>query len=272
MAEKSTQNGASDAFESETPDYDVALDDSLVLDLDGFSGPIDVLLALARDHKVDITRISILALADQYLAFIARARELRLEIAADYLVMAAWLAYLKSRLLLPHSDDADEPSGAELAARLAFQLQRLEAMRRASEQLLQLPQLGREFFARGAPDPVIVETTTEFTAKLYDLLSVYGLIRQRNESSVLHIAPLNLYSMDDALIRLSKLIGNIPDWTVLSNFLPEGGGDALVVRSGIASTFAASLELTKQGKLQLSQSETFAPIFLRGRKDDPDNG
>ncbi|MDA0664147.1 MAG: ScpA family protein [Proteobacteria bacterium] len=272
MAEETTQNDETDAFESETPDYVVPLDDSLVLDLDGFSGPIDVLLALARDHKVDITRISILALADQYLAFIARARELRLEIAADYLVMAAWLAYLKSRLLLPHTDNQDEPSGAELAARLAFQLQRLEAMRKASEQLMQLPQLGQEFFARGAPDPVIVETTTEFTAKLYDLLSVYGLIRQRSESSVLHIAPLNLYSMDDALTRLSTLIGNIPDWTVLSNFLPEGGGDALVIRSGIASTFAASLELTKQGKLQLSQSETFAPIFLRGRKDDPDNG
>ena len=208
MAEKTTQDGSPEAFESETPDYVMTLDDSLVLDLDGFSGPIDVLLALARDHK----------------------------------------------------------------ARLAFQLQRLEAMRKASEQLMQLPQLGQEFFARGAPDPVIVETTTEFSAKLYDLLSVYGMIRQRNESSVLHIAPLNLYSMDDALSRLSKLIGTIPDWTVLSNFLPEGDGDALVVRSGIASTFAASLELTKQGKLQLSQSETFAPIFLRGRKDDPDNG
>lgn len=261
-----------DTFESETPDYRAMVDDRLVLELDGFSGPIDVLLTLSREHKVDITKISILALAEQYLAFIARARELRLEIAADYLVMAAWLAYLKSRLLLPSTAEDDEPSGAELAARLAFQLQRLEAMRKASEQLMQLPQLGREFFPRGEPDSVVVDTTTVFNATLYDLLSVYGTIRQRGESSVLHIAPLNLYSMDDALARLMSVVGEIPDWTVLSQFLPDTIGDDLMARSALAATFAASLELTRQGKVQLSQSGTFAPIFLRTRRDEIENG
>jgi segregation and condensation protein A len=262
-----------DPFESDTPDYRAMVDDRLVLELDGFAGPIDVLLTLSREHKVDITKISILALAEQYLAFIARARELRLEIAADYLVMAAWLAYLKSRLLLPQTEaEDDEPTGPELAARLAFQLQRLEAMRKASESLMQLPQLGQDFFARGVPDPVVVDTTTVYNVTLFDLLSVYGMIRQRGESAVLHIAPLNLYSMDDALSRLSTLVGDIPDWTVLSSFLPETAEDALVARSALAATFAASLELTRQGKVQISQSGTFAPIFLRTRKDTPDYG
>lgn len=272
MADEPTIDPAVDSFESETPDYRAMVDDRLVLELDGFAGPIDVLLALARDHKVDITKISILALTEQYLAFIERAHELRLEVAADYLVMAAWLAYLKSRLLLPHTDDSDEPTGAELAARLAFQLQRLEAMRKASEQLMQLPQLGQEFFPRGEPDPVVVDTTTVINATLFDLLSAYGTIRQRGESSVLHIAPMNLYSMDDALIRLSSLVGGIPDWTVLSQFLPEGQGDDLFMRSALASTFAASLELTRQGKVQISQSGTFAPIFMRTRRDGSDDG
>ncbi len=272
MADEPTSDSGQEPFESDRPDYLAQIDDSLVLELDGFAGPIDLLLALARDRKVDITKISILALAEQYLAFITRARELRLEVAADYLVMAAWLAYLKSRLLLPHSDDKDEPSGAELAARLAFQLQRLEAMRNASEQLMQLPQLGQEFFARGEPDQVVTDTTTVFSATLFDLLSVYGMIKQRGESSVLHIAPMNLYSMDDALVRLSTLIGKVPDWTVLSSFLPDATEDELVTRSAVASTFAASLELTKQGKVQLSQSGSFEPIFLRTRKEESENG
>ncbi|NKB59487.1 MAG: segregation/condensation protein A [Alphaproteobacteria bacterium] len=246
--------------------------DSLVLDLDGFEGPIDVLLMLARTHKVDITKISILALAEQYLEFIRRAHALRLEIAADYLVMAAWLAYLKSRLLLPASDEEDEPTGAELAARLAFQLQRLEAMRKASETLMQRPQLGQDFFARGEPDPLIVDTTTVFNATLYDLLTVYGQTRERQGTSTLQIEPVTLYSMDDAMERLGKLLGATPDWTTLAQFLPEEVGDELVMRSAIASTFAASLELARQGKLQLNQSQTFAPIYVRARQDVSDDG
>jgi len=273
MADDSTTEGtAAEPFEAAQPDYRAAQDDSLVLDLDGFEGPIDVLLTLAREHKIDITKISILALANQYLDFIARARELRLEIAADYLVMAAWLAYLKSRLLLPSSGDEDEPTGAALAARLAFQLQRLEAMRKAAEQLMQRAQLGQDFFPRGEPDPVAVDTTTVFNATLYDLLSVYGTIRQRRESSVLEIVPLALYSMDDAMERLNSLMGSTPDWTVLARFLPDSIGDPLFMRSAVAATFAASLELARQGKLQISQSGTFAPIYLRDRKEEPRDG
>ncbi len=275
MADTHTENGEltdSEPFEDAQPDYLGAMADSLVLDLDGFEGPIDVLLMLARTHKVDITKISILALAEQYLEFIRRAHALRLEIAADYLVMAAWLAYLKSRLLLPASDEEDEPTGAELAARLAFQLQRLEAMRKASETLMQRPQLGQDFFARGEPDPLIVDTTTVFNATLYDLLTVYGQTRERQGTSTLQIEPVTLYSMDDAMERLGKLLGATPDWTTLAQFLPEEVGDELVMRSAIASTFAASLELARQGKLQLNQSQTFAPIYVRARQDVSDDG
>lgn len=276
MAETHSDNPAGpvgEPFEAAEPDYRVIVEDSLVLDLDGFEGPIDVLLALARTHKVDITKISILALAEQYLAFISRAHALRLEIAADYLVMAAWLAYLKSRLLLPASDDdEDEPTGAELAARLAFQLQRLEAMRKAAEQLMQRPRLGQDFFARGEPDPLIVDTETEFNATLYDLLTVYASIRERQGASHLQISPARLYSMDDALDRLGRLIGRVPDWTTLVHFLPEGIGDDLMMRSAIASTFAASLELARQGKLQINQSQTFAPIYVRARQNPPEDG
>jgi segregation and condensation protein A len=268
----SPQRADQDPFEEAQPDYQAAIEDSLVLNLDGFEGPIDVLLTLARTHKVDITKISILGLAEQYLAFIQRAHALRLEIAADYLVMAAWLAYLKSRLLLPSTDDEDEPTGAELAARLAFQLQRLEAMRKAAGEVMERPQLGQDFYARGEPDPLIVDTTTEFSATLYDLLTMYAGIRERQGASTLQISPARLYSMDDALERLGKLLGHAPDWTTLSRFLPEGIGDDLMMRSAIASTFAASLELARQGKLQLNQSQTFAQIYVRARQEDTADG
>ncbi|MDD9903135.1 MAG: ScpA family protein [Rhodospirillaceae bacterium] len=268
----SPQRADQEPFEAAQPDYQAAIEDSLVLNLDGFEGPIDVLLTLARTHKVDITKISILGLAEQYLAFIQRAHALRLEIAADYLVMAAWLAYLKSRLLLPSTDDEDEPTGAELAARLAFQLQRLEAMRKAAGEVMERPQLGQDFYARGEPDPLIVDTTTEFSATLYDLLTMYAGIRERQGASTLQISPARLYSMDDALERLGKLLGHAPDWTTLSQFLPEGIGDDLMMRSAIASTFAASLELARQGKLQLNQSQTFAPIYVRARQEDTADG
>jgi segregation and condensation protein A len=276
MADTGNENlaeTAHEAFEAAEPDYRVAVADDLVLDLDGYEGPIDVLLALARTHKVDITKISILGLAEQYLAFIRRAQALRLEIAADYLVMAAWLAYLKSRLLLPStSDDEDEPTGAELAARLAFQLQRLGAMRKASDTLMQRPRLGQDFFARGETDPLIVDTTTVFGATLYDLLTAYASIQERQGASTLQIVPSRLYSMDEALDRLAKLIGGTPDWTILARFLPEDIGDELMMRSAVASTFAATLELARQGKLQLNQSQTFAPIYVRARQDTSTDG
>src|SRR5437764_3103108 len=224
---------------------DPGSDAQFVLDLDGYEGPIDVLLTLARDQKVDLRKISILDLADQYLAFIARARQLRLEIAADYLVMAAWLAYLKSRLLLPEPEGEGEPTGVELAAALAFQLQRLQAMREAGARLMARPQLGREIFPRGAPERFRVITRPVYSATLYDLLKAYGTHSGRRHQGALHILATDLYSMDDALKRLSGLIGKAMDWTALASFLPAGLVDGLVRRSAIAATFAASLAMVR---------------------------
>ncbi len=251
----------------QTPiDQDIARAESdtrLVLDLDGYEGPIDVLLALAREQKVDLKRISILELADQYLAFIARAGQLRLEIAADYLVMAAWLAYLKSRLLLPQSGEEGEPSATDMAAALSFQLQRLEAMREAGVRLMARPQLGREVFARGSPEKTPLTTTPVFQVSLYDLLKAYALQRRRIEARTLYIEPSQLYSADDALKWLSDMLGGRPDWQTLRSFLPPGLEGGLVARSALASTLAASLELARTGKAQLRQDVAFGPIYLR---------
>jgi segregation and condensation protein A len=242
---------------------------SLFLDLDGFEGPIDVLLTLARDQKVDLTKISILQLADQYLAFIEQVRELRLELAADYLVMAAWLAYLKSRLLLPSTEaDGDQLSAAEMAERLAFQLQRLEAMRTLGRQLLERPRLHRDFFGRGAPEAVDIVTTPVYELSLYELLKAYGDFKSRDNITALRIDPSELHSMETALERLRGLIADVPDWTVLSAFLPKGLRGGLVTRSALAATFAASLELTKSGKLMLQQSACFAPLYIRSANRD----
>ena len=241
----------------------------LVVDLEGYEGPIDMLLTLAREQKVDLTRISILQLADQYLAFISAARRLRLEIAADYLVMAAWLAYLKSRLLLPEPAPPDEPSGAELAAALTHQLQRLEAMQQAGARLMARPQLGRDVFGRGAPEGLPRVLKPIYQVTLYDLLRAYGDQRQRKEGSVLHIEAPELYSMDDALQRLGRLLGRVPEWRSLMSFLPPGLRGGLVERSAVASTFAASLELARAGKLQLRQDSAFGPIYLRSLPETP---
>ena len=234
----------------------------LVLDLDGYEGPIDVLLTLARDQKVDLTRISILQLADQYLEFVAEARRIRLELAADYLVMAAWLAYLKSRLLLPEQD-AEEPSGEDLAQALAFQLQRLEAMQEAGAKLLDRPRLGRDVFARGAPEGIRIVTRSIFDLSLYDLLRAYTEHKRREEFGTWRIQPTELYSLEDALKHLSEMLGRLPDWTDLANFVPGAGGGTLLSRSALAAHFVASLELTKAGKLELRQDGVFSPIYLR---------
>lgn len=260
-------------FESEKPDY-VRDEDALVLAIDGFEGPIDLLLTLSREHKVDITKISILALAEQYLAYIHRARELRLEIAADYLVMAAWLAYLKSRLLLPAPASGDEEGDpAEMAARLAFQLQRLEAMQKAAGSIFDRSRLNRDFFPRGMPETVEVDNISTFSVSLFDLLKAYGSIRRRAEGSTLRIMATQLFSMDQAVARLRTLMGGVPDWSILERFLPsELGEDPLVWRSAVASTFAATLELCREGVVDISQSESFAPIYLRkaNRSDEED--
>jgi segregation and condensation protein A len=245
----------------------VAPEDALLLDLDGYEGPIDVLLTLARDQKVDLRKISILALADQYLAFIQRARQLRLEIAADYLVMAAWLAYLKSRLLLPEPETEGEPTGAELAAALAFQLQRLQAMRDVGARLMARPQLGRDIFRRGEPEHFKAVARPVYAVTLYDLLKAYGTHPGRRTEGALHILPMDLYSMDDALKRFSGLIGKAVDWTSLASFLPAVSGDGLVRRSAVAATFAASLEMVRSGRARIRQDGTFGPIFIRRNGD-----
>lgn len=235
----------------------------LVVDLDGFEGPIDVLLILAREQKVDLARISILQLADQYLAFITEARKLHLEIAADYLVMAAWLAYLKSRLLLPEVVAGEEPSGEEMAAMLAFQLRRLEAMQEAGQTLMARPRLGYDMFARGEPESIATLARPVFDVSLYELLRAYGDHRASKEQGTLRIAATELYSMDDAMRRLQELVGHTPDWTTLFSFLPVDLRGGIVYRSALAATFTASLELARSGKLHLRQVEPFGPIYVR---------
>ncbi|MCB2102332.1 MAG: segregation/condensation protein A [Rhodobacterales bacterium] len=240
---------------------------SFIVDLEGFEGPIDMLLAMARDQKVDLIHISILALADQYLAFVAEARRANLELAADYLVMAAWLAYLKSRLLLPVTESEDEPTGAEMAAALQFQLRRLEAMKEAGARLMARPRLGMAFFHRGAPERFGTETTTVFEVTLHDLLKAYGDARGRRRIDTLQIEPFELYTVDDALARIRTLLGSTPDWSSLAAFLPPdfhaGRMSGLVSRSAVAATFTATLEMVREGQLELRQEGTFGRIFVR---------
>ena len=238
----------------------------LVVDLDGFEGPLDVLLALARTQKVDVTRISILQLADQYLAFIAEARKLSLEVAADYLVMAAWLAYLKSRLLLPDTGDEDELSGPELAAQLAFRLQRLDAMRDAAGRLMQRDRLGRDVFRRGAPEGVRAIRHPALEASLFELLSAYATMHRPGDPKPLRIAPPETFALEDALERLARMLGISAGWERLESFLPPGASGGFRLRTGVASTLAAGLEMARQGRAQLRQDAPFGPIYVKARR------
>ena len=250
------------AFEDPEPERLGGAD--LVLDLEGYEGPIDVLLALARQQKVDITKISILMLAEQYLEFISAARRLRLEIAADYLVMAAWLAYIKSKLLLPEPDeDEDEPTAPELAEALTFQLQRLQAMRDAGETLMSRPRLGRDIFSRGAPEGVKIVRKSVYELSLFELLKAYGDQKRRKEGSVLHVEASELYSMDEALQRLRGIFGQMTEWRTLMSYVPANVQDGVVRRSALAATFAAGLELARSGEVQLRQGTAFGPIYVR---------
>lgn len=237
---------------------------ALMLDLDGFEGPIDLLLTLARDQKVDLLNISILALAEQYLTFVHAVREQHLELAADYLVMAAWLAYLKSRLLLPPEEKDEEPSGEELAAALQFQLRRLEAMQEAGEKFLEMPRVGQRRFVRGAPEDVGGVSRSVYDVTLYDLLRAYADHKKRTTRIEFEIEPLTLYSVDDAIKRLEAMLGAIPDWSALADFLPTGIGEPLMRRSAMCAHFIATLELCKQGKLEVRQDGGFySPIRIR---------
>lgn len=240
----------------------------LMLDLDGFEGPLDVLLTLAREQKVDLAKISILRLADQYLGFVQRVRQKHLDLAAEYLVMAAWLAYLKSRLLLPEPEPEQDglPSAAEMAEVLAFRLRRLEAMQGAGTTLMTRAQLGRDVFARGAPDDVPVVTRSIFDVQLFDLLKAYADHVVRTSVRTLTIEAPDLYSVEDALRRLENLLGRMPDWSVLSSYLPQFQGDPLKMKSAVASTFIAALELAKQGRLQLRQDGgAYSPIYVKAQ-------
>ena len=241
---------------------------TFVVDIDGFEGPIDVLLTLARDQKVDISQISIVQLADQYLEFVSLSRRRNLEIAADYLVMAAWLAYLKSRLLLPDLDAEGEPTGEEMAKALAFQLKRLEAVQDAGIRLMGRNQLGKDFFSRGMPEHFKLSRATVFDVTLYDLLRAYSSARNHEGDGTLRIKPWELFNVDDALGRLNQVIGKIPDWQTLVNFLPDNLKNGLPYRSAVASTLVASLEMVREGKLKIRQDDFFGPIFLRSSKDD----
>ncbi len=243
---------------------DRAQPEQLVLDLDGYEGPIGLLLSLAREQKVDLAKISILALADQYLAFIERQRQLRLEIAADYLVMAAWLAYLKSRLLLPQQPiDDDQPDAAEFAAILGHRLKLLEAMQIAGRRLMARPRLGDEVFLRGAPEGLAAVAVPVWRLDLYELLRAYGEGRRRTTTAVLAIEPSVLHSMDEALKRLAPFLGRVPDWRELTRFLPAGVDVEQIRRSALAATFAAALELVREGRVELRQDRAFGPIYLR---------
>jgi segregation and condensation protein A len=236
-----------------------------VVDLEGFEGPIDLLLALAREQKVDLGKISILALAEQYLAYIERARDLELEVAADYLVTAAWLAYLKSRLLLPQPAEDDEPSGAELAEALAWRLRRLDAIRRAAAELFERPRLGHARFARGRPEGLRVRRKSRFRLSLHELLQGYVAYRLRARDHVLTLEPAPVLRVEDALRRLTRMLGG-PDWQNLLAFLPTGLRDERVRRSALAAHLAASLELVRAGMIEVSQASPFGPIYLRRRR------
>ncbi|MFK7902246.1 MAG: ScpA family protein, partial [Nitratireductor sp.] len=252
-----------DLWESENPERQ-SNDPQLVVDVEGYEGPLDLLLDLSRRQKVDLSKISILALAEQYLEFIEELRKLRIELAADYLVMAAWLAFLKSKLLLPADEVEDEGlSGEEMAAHLAFRLQRLEAMREAGKRLVNRNRLGRDFFSRGDPEHIIVAKTNEYKATLYDLLTAYASQRQRQSVSHVTIAKREVWSLADAREILARLVGKLDEWTALDSFLLQYVPSPQLRVSALASSFAASLEMVREGTLQIRQDEAFAPIYIK---------
>ena len=248
--------------------------EALIVDLDGFEGPLHLLLALARTQKVDLLRLSITTLADQYLAFVKTARQRRFSLAADYLVMAAWLTYLKSRLLLPKPErkGGDEPPATEIAASLAFRLAKLDAMRRVAEALKALPQTGRDVFVRGDPDAIAIHATSRMDVGLYDLVRAYA-DQQKRKAGAAHYhaaARVTAYPLEVARDRLREMLGEIEVWTPLSGLAPtppaHGAGDTGPSRASyVASTLSAGLELVKEGELEARQLEAFADVYLRRR-------
>ncbi|HZC55987.1 MAG TPA: ScpA family protein [Xanthobacteraceae bacterium] len=245
---------------------------ALVVDVEGFEGPLDLLLTLARQQKVDLAKISILALANQYLAFVDAARKMRLELAADYLVMAAWLAYLKSRLLLPEQHAPDGVSAEDMANALAARLRQLEGIRRVADQLLNRPQLGRDVFQRGQPEPIAEIRKPEWTATLYDLLSAYANRRQTKARSFVRVRKRTVWSLAEAREALERMIGQSLDWTPLDQYLVTYLLEPAMIPTVLASSFAAMLELVREGHLEAHQQGSFTPLYLRKRQIPADAG
>jgi segregation and condensation protein A len=256
------ESEVSDAMAADRADGEPAL----VVDGEGFEGPLDLLLALARQQKVDLAKISILALADQYLTFIEEARKLRLELAADYLVMAAWLAYLKSRLLLPDTHAPEGQSAEDMATALALRLKRLEAIRGLAERLMDRAQLDRDVFRRGQPEPIAHIKRPQWTATLYDLLSAYAQQRQRSALSHVRLAKRTVWSLAEARETLERLIGQSPDWTRLDEYLISYVVEPSLAPTVFASSFASTLELVREGLMEVHQQGAFAPLYVRKRQ------
>jgi segregation and condensation protein A len=253
------------SFDTGRPAELVDDEPALVVDVEGYEGPLDLLLALARQQKVDLAKISILALADQYLVFIEAARKIRLELAADYLVMAAWLAFLKSRLLLPEPATPDGPSAEEMATALANRLRRLEAIREACNRLMTRPQLQREIFQRGQPESIAEIRHPKFTATLFDLLSAYAAQRQSRVLTSVHLARRTVWSLSEARASLERLVGIAEEWSRLDEYLLAYVVDPAQKATVLASSFAAALELVREGTMDLNQQEAFAPLYFRKR-------
>jgi len=258
-----------DAFGADIDPVQAMGEPAFTVDLDGFEGPLDLLLELARRQRVDLARISILALAEQYLRFVEAARKLRLELAADYLVMAAWLAFLKSRLLLPSPPQAADVDAPALAEGLAQRLRALAAIRKAGEDLMSRPRLGRDFFARGEPEAAEAPGRIAYRANLYDLLAAYARQSQRHALSRVRFKAREVWSLADARQALARLVGGQSHWTAFEDFLAEACADTQMRRTARASTFAASLELAREGRIEIRQERAFAPLFIRPAGPDP---
>ncbi|WP_299470577.1 ScpA family protein [uncultured Roseibium sp.] len=255
----------------ETVEQRATSDPQLVVDVEGFEGPLDLLLGLARTQKVDLARISILELVEQYLEFVAEARRMRLELAADYLVMAAWLAFLKSKLLLPEQKDEDEPTGEELAAALAFRLRRLEAMRDVAAKLMDRSRQGRDVFHRGDPETMSVQQKSIWDASVYDLLSAYATQRQRQSVTSVRVLKRKVWSLQEARELLVKLVGRVSEWAPLNAYLRDYLYDNKDWATVVASTFSASLEMVREGQVEIRQGEAFSPVYIRSIVKDEDH-
>ena len=257
----------SDTYSNSQP-YESINNDDLIVNLSGYEGPLDVLLIMAKSQKVDLMKISILQLTEQYLVFIAEVRKKNLELAADYLVMAAWLAYLKSNLLLPREETGEELTAEQMAERLKFQLKKLEAIRQVSEKLMNLPVLGTNFFNRGMPEGIRLIRTPEYYLSLYDLLKSYANQRYKSAYSSMVIERPAVYAMEEALVRLQRMVGTAFEWTKLESFLPPEFSKGKNARSGVAGTLAAAMELVREGVLEVQQLAPFGPVFIKNKSNN----